>query len=260
MVEETSRVIDESSLRHRVVDYDHWHERLATFDGQTDEPTEPWHRTVIKLLPDLNGQRLLEIGCGRGDFSIWLSKQFPDAEVVGLDFSSKAISIAQARADAAAVNARFVVGDAEALGFSEDEFDYVISCECFEHVPNPKKMAREIGRVLKPSGQFILTTENYFNGMLLGWLMSWIRKAKFNSGSGVQPHENFFLFWRVKALLESGGLKINHMESNHFQWLLLPGTNPARLLTPDFGNPLLKRIFRPFGRHFTFAGSVLKRA
>ncbi len=253
-------LVDESGLVNRVHDYDHWHEHRATFDDNAEEPTEPWHRTVIKLLPDLNGRRLLEIGCGRGDFSIWLAKQFPDAEIVGVDFSTTAISIAQSRAAAAAVNAQFVVGDAEALGFSDDEFDYVISCECFEHVPNPEKMAGEIGRVLRPSGKFILTTENYFNGMVLGWLISWMRKAKFNSGSGVQPHENFFLFWRVKALLESGGLKVNHMESNHFQWLLLPRTNPARLLTADFESPILKRLFRPFGRHFTFSGSALKRA
>jgi hypothetical protein len=70
----------------------------------------------------------------------------------------------------------------------------------------------------------------------------------------VQPHENFFLFWRVKKILERGGLKVKNMESNHYQWLLLPRTDPMKLVTFDFHSPLLKRVFRPFGRHFTFCG------
>jgi hypothetical protein len=44
------------------------------------------------------------------------------------------------------------------------------------------------------------------------------------------------------------------MESNHYQWLLLPRTNPMKLVTFDFRSRLLKRVFRPFGRHFTFRG------
>lgn len=235
-------------------DYDHWHEQIGTYEDRTEVPRHPWHLTVMKLLPDLRGKRVLEVGCGRGDFSIWLSKTFPGAEIVGVDFSAKAISIAESRAAQSASKVRFVVNDAEALSFPDQEFDYLISCECFEHVPNPGRMAAEMCRVLKPAGRFILTTENYLNGMLLGWLMSWIRKMPFDSGSGVQPHENFFLFWRVKALLISGGLKVTHMESNHFQWLLLPRTDPMSLTTTDFSNRKLKRLFRPFGRHFTFSG------
>lgn len=246
--------MEEPSTARRLQDYDHWHEQIGTHEDKTEAPSHPWHLTVMKLLPDLSGQRVLEIGCGRGDFSIWLSRNFPEADIVGIDFSAKAISIAESRAARAGSKARFMVNDAEALGFDDQEFDYLISCECFEHVPNPESMAAEMCRVLKPAGRFILTTENYLNGMLLAWFMSWLRKTPFDSGSGVQPHENFFLFWRVKALLESGGLKVTHMESNHFQWLLLPRTDPARLATLDFSNQTLKRLLRPFGRHFTFCG------
>jgi hypothetical protein len=115
-------------------------------------------------------------------------------------------------------------------------------------------MAKEIARVLKPDGGFVITTENYFNGMLIGWLKAWLSKQPFNSGSGTQPHENFFLFWRVRKILEAAGLQVENMASNHFQWLLLPRVAPDRLRTDDFQNPRLNRLFRPFGRHFTFYG------
>ncbi|HEY0404984.1 MAG TPA: class I SAM-dependent methyltransferase [Pyrinomonadaceae bacterium] len=234
--------------------YNAWHERLAAAEAEGSVLQHPWYVTVARLLPDVSGQRVLEIGCGRGDFSIWLAGKYQDAEVVGVDFSEAAIATAQRRAAESNSSAQFRVEDAEALSFADGSFDCVVSCECMEHVPHPEQMAREIHRVLKPGGQFILTTENYFNGMILQWLKTWTTGKPFDSGSGVQPHENFFLFWRVRKILERGGLKVKKTESNHYQWLLLPRTDPMKLVTFDFQSPLLKRVFRPFGRHFTFCG------
>ncbi len=234
--------------------YDTWHAHRATAELLGEDILRPWHQTVSRRLPDLNGKRVLEIGCGRGDFAIFLARNFPFAKITAIDFSDSAIRIAQERAAAAGVQVDFLVGDAENLRLPENTFDWVISCECMEHVPHPPKMATEICRVLKAGGRFILTTENYFNGMLLSWLVAWWRKSSYDSGSGPQPHENFFLYWRVRGFLERGGLKVEHMESNHFQWLLLPRVAPHRLCTEDFSSPGWKRLFRPFGRHFTFEG------
>ena len=234
--------------------YNAWHERLAEAEAEGSVLHHPWYVTVARLLPDLNGQRVLEVGCGRGDFCIWLAGQYKEASVTGVDFSEAAIATAQKRATLSNCAARFKVEDAEALSFDDTSFDYVISCECMEHVPHPERMAQEIRRVLRPGGQFILTTENYFNGMMLQWLKTWTLGTPFDSGSGVQPHENFFLFWRVRKILERGGLKVEKMESNHYQWLLLPRTDPMKLVTFDFQSKLLKRVFRPFGRHFTYCG------
>ena len=233
--------------------YDSWHQKHAV-EGATDLLLEPWHRTVIKFLPDLNGLDVLEIGCGRGDFSFHLARQYPAARITAVDFSGQAIAIARRRAENDSSAPKFEVADATGMQYPNESFDYVISCECLEHIPEPAKMAREITRVLRREAGFILTTENYFNGMLLAWAQSWLTGRPFNSGSGVQPHENFFLYWRVRRLLKEAGLEITHMESNHLQWLLLPRVSPDRLCTKDFGNALGKRIFRPFGRHFTFVG------
>jgi ubiquinone/menaquinone biosynthesis C-methylase UbiE len=233
--------------------YDAWH---LTQAGQPPARglVHPWHKTVAKLLPDLSRKSVLEIGCGQGGFAIWLAQKYPTAHITAVDFSDRAIEIARARSVDFNAGVAFEVGDAEQLRFPNDAFDHILSCECLEHVPQPEKVAREICRVLKPGGGFLLTTENYFNGMVLGWFIAWWQQRPFDSGSGVQPHENFFLFWRVKRLLERAGLKVKHTESNHFQWLLLPRCAPHRLCTQDFNNPWLKRLLRPFGRHFTFQG------
>jgi ubiquinone/menaquinone biosynthesis C-methylase UbiE len=197
---------------------------------------------------------VLEIGCGRGDFALWTARAFPGGEITAVDLSAVAIARAQERSAMMATPVEFEVGDGEALRFEDATFDVVISCECLEHVPHPERMTAEIFRVLVPGGRFIVTTENYFNGMLLMWLKSWLTKQPFESGSGVQPHENFFVFWMVRRLFERSGLVIDHMESSHFQWLMLPKTNPTKLCTNDFASPFLKKLFRPFGRHFTFCG------
>ena len=234
--------------------YDAWHQRLAPSESITESLNHPWHITVGRLLPNLQGLRVLEIGCGRGEFAIWLSDKYSHAEITAIDYSGVAISLAQSRAATRGNQILFKVEDSQALSFENCSFDYVISCECMEHVPYPAKMAKEIYRVLRPGGHFILTTENYFNGMILAWMKTWILGTPFDSGSGVQPYENFFVFWRVKNILEVSGLEVKHMESNHFQWLLLPRTNPSKLATKDFENRYLKRLVLPFGRHFTFCG------
>src|SRR2546423_941695 len=124
--------------------YDSWHERQSDSELSLEGPRHPWHMTVTRLLPNLDDQRVLEIGCGRGDFAIWLSEKYPRAEIVGVDFSEVAIATAQRRADDRGSRTKFQVDNSEALSFADGSFDYVISCECLEHVRQPLKMASEI--------------------------------------------------------------------------------------------------------------------
>jgi ubiquinone/menaquinone biosynthesis C-methylase UbiE len=238
----------------RVKEYDSWHNSLAATEVSSTGLHHPWHLTVERLLPSLQGKKVLEIGCGRGDFAIHLAGKYPGAQIHAVDFSQAAIDIAKSKAARSGAVVNFRTDDAESLSFEDRSFDFAISCECMEHVGDPTRMAKEIYRVLRPAGRFVLTTENYFNARVLAWLQAWILGKPFNSGSGVQPRENFFVFWRVKNILSMSGLQVEHMESNHVQWLLLPRTDPGKLCTRNFESPFLKRVFRPFGRHFTFCG------
>ncbi len=234
--------------------YNDWHKEVDATRKHHVTIDYPWYKAVIKLLPDLNGKKILEIGAGRGDFSIWLANNFKNATVVGTDFSPAAIELAQSKIDDSITNLTFQVENAEALSFADGSFDYIISCETMEHVFHPQLMANEMNRVLKKGGGFILTTENYFNAMILMWIKTWITRKPFNSGGIVQPHENFFTFFHIRSYFRKAGLKLTHTESNYFLFIMLPGVDPTNLYIKDFKNSFLKKMFRPFGRHYTYMG------
>lgn len=234
--------------------YDGWHERLRSTGDVPSPMASPWYRSVYEAIAGSAAASVLEIGCGRGEFAIWISLSEPQLEVTGLDFSAAAIRIANEYAASKSAPVTFVQGNAEALPFPDDSFDLVISCECMEHVPCPQKMAHEMARVTRPGGRFCLTTPSQLNGMLLAWLKSWVTRTPYNSGAGVQPRENFYFFWTVGRYLRNAGLIVERMESSNYQWLLLPRVAPARLCTTQFSSEWARRLAFPFGLHFSFFG------
>jgi len=234
--------------------YDRWHEQMNSSAQDSDPLSFPWYRSAFGGIQNNLAGDLLELGCGRGEFSVWLASAVPNIRVTGLDFSITAITIAQGRIAGTSRAVRFITGDVQSLAFADNTFDWIVSCECLEHVPQPQKMTDEMFRVLKPGGKFCLTTENYLNGMLLAWLHSFISGRPFDSGSGAQPLEHFLVFPKVKRYLKRAGFIVERTESTHYQWLLLPGVNPARLCTSQFKTSWVRTIAKPFGRHFSFFG------
>jgi ubiquinone/menaquinone biosynthesis C-methylase UbiE len=238
--------------------YDVWHAEVAKSSDQEDPLAFAWYRAAASQVQISPRGSLLEVGCGRGGFARYLALTFPELTITALDFSDVAIAIAKEKSSSLSNPPTFVVGDAQNLPFADQSFDWVISCECMEHVPDPQRMACEMFRTLKKEGRFCLTTENYCNGMLIAWAYSWLTGRPFDSGSGVQPLENFFLFWMVDRYLRKAGLKVDGTESCHYQWLLLPRVDPAKLSTERFESRWARRLARPFGRHYTYFGRRAK--
>lgn len=234
--------------------YNVWH-TARNAGGIAENPLNfPWYEVAFKDMKLRANGAVLEIGCGRGEFAVWLSHQLPSLTITAIDFSHDAIEIAKVLAERKNANVYLKQDDAQALSFQDNLFDYVVSCECIEHVPEPARMAKEMYRVLKPGGRFVLTTENYLNGMLLAWSKSWITGKPYDSGSGAQPYENLFFFWNILGYLRSSGLEVERTESCHYQWMLLPRVDPAKLCTKQFSNAFARRLAKPFGRHFSFYG------
>ena len=136
--------------------YDSWHQTHPTGSG-------PWYQLVWSALERgelLRGARILEIGCGGGEFS-WRMAKAGAVEVVGQDFATVAIDGARERFNQS--NLRFEVGDIQAIGYPDEHFDVVVSCETLEHVPDPQTAVSELARVLRSSGTLLLTTPNYLS-------------------------------------------------------------------------------------------------
>jgi SAM-dependent methyltransferase len=105
------------------------------------------------LPPDLEGADSLELGCGTGYVSAWLSRR--GARPVGLDNSARQLATAAALQDQFGLCFPLVHASAERIPFADATFDLVISeygasiwCDPFAWVP-------EAARVLRPGGQLI---------------------------------------------------------------------------------------------------------
>jgi len=88
--------------------------------------------------------RVLDVGCGSG----WITKDLHFAVVVNTDISVKQLKSVSGKARLAA--------DAEALPLKDSMADVVVCSDVLEHVLDPKEMASEITRVLRPHGDLLL--------------------------------------------------------------------------------------------------------
>lgn len=98
--------------------------------------------------------KVLDLGCGNGRFYSSFEKRRID--YFGIDFSSKLIEIAKEKYP----SGNFSIGDALDLKFQNDFFDKVYAIAILHHMPEEKlriKLIKEVKRVLKKQGLFILT-------------------------------------------------------------------------------------------------------
>jgi ubiquinone/menaquinone biosynthesis C-methylase UbiE len=109
-------------------------------------------------LPSVEGKSVLEIGCGNGVQSIYISQKFAPAYVKGMDLNGANIEIAKGEAERAGLkNVDFEVGDAQDLkGIPDGSFDFVVNIESAFHYPDKPAFLREVRRVLKPGGRFLV--------------------------------------------------------------------------------------------------------
>ncbi|HEY8112959.1 MAG TPA: methyltransferase domain-containing protein [Actinomycetes bacterium] len=99
--------------------------------------------------------RILDVGCGTGRLMEAATRRFPHATVTGVDLSGTMLSVAVvARRPGARL--RFVRAEVEHLPFADAAFDLVVSTYSFRHWAEPCAGTREIARVLRPQGVFVV--------------------------------------------------------------------------------------------------------
>jgi len=195
-------------------DYNIWHNKLPVdLDINT-----PWHTFVRGEVEkyNLQNKRILEIGCGRGGFAIFLSKLNNGAnEIVACDFSQAAVDKGAAYATGLGItNVQWRCADIQNIPFDTSSFDVVISCETIEHVPNPAKAVQELSRVLKPGGKLILTTPNYMN--FVGLYRFYLRLTFRKWTEMGQPINNFTYIFKTLRWLKKAGLNTTCFSSVDF--------------------------------------------
>ena len=103
--------------------------------------------------------RVLDFGCGGGRYLEALATRIPMENLVGADV--EAVQLERVRAKG--FQAVQLDPDKGELPFESESFDAVFSSNVVEHIPRPLYLAylREIARVLKAGGRFLVGTPNY---------------------------------------------------------------------------------------------------
>lgn len=139
-------------------DADNYQAEHGAFLGDADFVwcPEGLREADARLLGDVAGRRVLEVGCGAASAARWLATQ--GADVVAMDLSAGMLRHAVAGAEASGVPVPLVQADGLALPFRDEAFD--VACTAFGAVPfvaDSGALMREVARVLRPGGLWVFS-------------------------------------------------------------------------------------------------------
>jgi ubiquinone/menaquinone biosynthesis C-methylase UbiE len=122
---------------------------------EADQPNrysiQLYHHTATQA--DISGKKVLEVSCGHGGGSSYLTRTLKPASYTGLDFNANGIEFCRKRHNLPGLD--FVHGDAENLPFPDESFEAVVNVEASHIYPHFERFLSEVTRVLRPGGHFL---------------------------------------------------------------------------------------------------------
>ena len=193
---------------------------------------------VIELLAPVQGERILDLGCGTGHLTSLIAAA--GADVVGVDKSPSMIESAKRSYP----DLEFIESDATTLDF-DSEFDAVFSNATIHWVKDQRALASAIRRALKPGGRFVAEFGGKGN---LSAVREALKRAMSNIGHQVTNGglERYYpSIGEYATLLESAGFRVTN--AVHFErptklengerglrdWLATFADNVLDRLTPE---------------------------
>ncbi len=153
---------------------------LLSDDEQEELYSAQLYHHVANAIP-LSGLDVLEVGCGRGGGSSYITRYLHPNTMTGVDFSERNIKFCQKNHVIPQLS--FCIGDAESLEFPDCSFDAVVNVESSHCYASIENFFFGVFRVLRPNGHFLF--------------------ADFRSKDEID---------NIKILLESSGFKILKFE------------------------------------------------
>ena len=134
-----------------------WRPTIAAVFGLQGMPVSAERKKAAAALHLGGEQRVLDVGCGRGDFTSFFADRLGgNGFVIGLDDS--VLMMERATRDNSCARAVYIRADAFSLPFNNGAFDVVYCFTALHHVPEPIAMLREMVRVLSPGGRIAVMT------------------------------------------------------------------------------------------------------
>ncbi|MCD6443282.1 MAG: methyltransferase domain-containing protein [Thermotogae bacterium] len=171
--------------------YDEWYESER---GRRIDEIET--NLIMSLLKPRKGERILDVGCGTGNYSIKLAKL--GCVVVGIDPSKDMINRALEKSIKLHLkDVSFKLGKAEELPFPDEDFDAVVSVTAIEFFDEVEKAVSEMFRVLKSGGRLVIGTINRESP----WGKLYMEKGK--NGHPIYSHARFLSMDELRRMCEN---------------------------------------------------------
>jgi SAM-dependent methyltransferase len=135
------------------------------------------------------GLRVLDVGSGAGDLAARATER--GAQATGVDVAAGMVEIAARRYP----TTRFVKASVTKLPFTDESFDAAVGNLVIQHVGEPERAARELGRVLAPGGRVALSTwDAPERSPFFSALLDALADARVPPPSEIPPGPSFFQF------------------------------------------------------------------
>src|SRR5207302_801696 len=137
-------------------------------ESRLDGGASEWP-ALLALLPDLQGRKVLDLGCGYGWFCRWVREKGA-ADILGIDVSEKMLARAAATTQDKAI--RYERADMEQLELPAAAFDLVYSSLALHYVKELERLMAQVHRSLAPGGSLVFSAEHpiYTAPTAPGWV------------------------------------------------------------------------------------------
>jgi SAM-dependent methyltransferase len=181
----------------------------------------------LKMLDCDPDAKVVDLGCGKGDFTLKVQEKINAKEIYGVDVWEDALSEARSKgikAEKMDLN--------EELDFSDGSFHVVVSNQVLEHLLFPSFFVQEIYRILKKDGYSVISTENLSSwdniiSLLFGYTPFSMEFDRLKIGNPFSPHDKkkrgeypphvrIFSFQGLIELFKFHGFKIENVSASGY--------------------------------------------
>ena len=208
--------------------------RLLTFGIDVS-----WRKKVVKMVADQNAKMILDIATGTGDLAIMLAKNNPD-KVIGLDISPGMLEVGIKKVEQLKLTDKIemVIGDSENLSFADNTFDAITVGFGVRNFEDLEKGLREIYRVLKPKGTFVVLETSQPTGFPIKQGFTFYSKYVIPTvGKIFSKDKNAYDYLPESAAAFPYGEEFNNI-------LLKTGFNTSKVYPQTFGISTIYQAFK----------------